>query len=164
MKIIALYLPQFHEIPENNEWWGKGFTEWTNVKTAKPSFKGQYQPRIPLNNNYYNLTDVRAQEWQAKLAKEYGIYGFCYYHYWFEGKMLLEKPAEIMLKNLSVDMPFCFCWANHTWLRAWADKSNRTLIKQTYGTEEDWINHFNYLLPFFKDERYIKEDGKPIMV
>ncbi|MCB2312027.1 glycoside hydrolase family 99-like domain-containing protein [Clostridium tagluense] len=164
MKIIAFYLPQFHEIPENNEWWGKGFTEWTNVKTAKPTFKNQYQPRKSLNNNYYNLTDSKSLEWQAKTAKAYGVYGFCYYHYWFEGKMLLERPAEIMLDNLAVDIPFCFCWANHTWRREWANKSNSILIEQTYGAKEDWTNHFNYLLPFFKDERYMKEDGKPIMV
>ncbi|WP_461206048.1 glycosyltransferase WbsX family protein [Clostridium sp. DL1XJH146] len=164
MKIIAFYLPQFHEIPENNEWWGEGFTEWTNVREAKPTFKGQYQPRIPLNNEYYNLTDVGALEWQAKIAKKHGVYGFCYYHYWFEGEMLLHKPAEIMLKNKSVDIPFCFSWANHTWRRNWANKENVILKKQTYGDEKDWRKHFFYLLDFFKDDRYIKIDGKPMMV
>ncbi len=164
MKVIAFYLPQFHAIPENDEWWGTGFTEWTNVKTATPTFTGQYQPRVPLNHNYYNLTDVSSLEWQAKIAKEYGIYGFCYYHYWFEGEMLLEKPAEIMLQNPSVDIPFCFSWANHTWKRVWANKSNSVLRKQTYGSKTDWINHFNYLLPFFKDSRYMKENGRPIVI
>ena len=99
MKIIAFYLPQFHAFPENDEWWGKGFTEWTNVKSAKPLFKGHYQPRVPLNKNYYDLTKVDALKWQADIAKKYGIYGFCYYHYWFDGHMLMEKPMELMLKN-----------------------------------------------------------------
>lgn len=164
MKIIAFYLPQFHEVKENNEWWGKGFTEWTNVKTGLPTFKGQNMPRIPLNKNYYDLTNVEPLEWQAKIAKEHGIYGFAYYHYWSEGNMLLEKPAEIMLKNKSVDIPFCFSWANHTWTRCWADKTDEILWEQKYGDETDWKKHFEYLLPFFKDERYIRIDGKPLMI
>lgn len=164
MKIIAFYLPQFHEIPENNEWWGEGFTEWTNVQNTMPTFKGQYQPRVPLNNNYYNLTDIKTLRWQAQLAKEYGVYGFAYYHYWFEGKMLLKKPAEIMLANKDVDIPFCFSWANHTWKRNWANKSDAILQKQTYGDEKDWEKHFFYLLPFFKDSRYIRIDDKPLMI
>jgi len=164
MKIIAFYLPQFHEIPENNEWWGKGFTEWANVQEAKPTFKGQYQPRVPLNKNYYNLKNVKTLEWQAKIAKKYGVYGFCYYHYWFEGEMLLNKPAEIMRANKTVDMPFCFSWANHTWSRNWANKSDSILKEQKYGDKKDWKKHFFYLLEFFKDRRYIKIDGKPIMI
>lgn len=164
MKIIAFYLPQFHEVEENNKWWGEGFTEWTNVKTAQPSYKGHNMPRIPLNKNYYNLTNVKTLEWQAQIAKQYGVYGFAYYHYWSEGNMLLERPAEIMLKNKTVNMPFCFSWANHTWTRCWADKTDEVLWEQKYGDEEDWTNHFNYLLPFFKDERYIKIDGKPLMI
>lgn len=164
MKILAFYLPQFHEVPENNEWWGEGFTEWTNVKKAEPVFKGQNQPRVPLDNNYYNLTDVNTLEWQADLAKKYGVYGFVYYHYWFEGDMLLEKPAEIMLKNKSVDLPFCFSWANHTWNRSWADKDISILKEQTYGDNKDWEKHFYYLLDFFQDDRYIKVDGKPLMI
>jgi len=164
MKILAFYLPQFHEIPENNEWWGEHYTEWKNLKTAKPSYKGQYQPRVPLNQNYYNLTDVKTLEWQAEIAKKYGVYGFVYYHYWFEEGMLLEKPAEIMLENKSVDMPFCFSWANHTWKREWASKSDKILREQTYGEREEWLKHFNYLLPFFKDERYIKMNGKPLFI
>lgn len=164
MKIIAFYLPQFHAIKENDEWWGEGFTEWENLKTAKPTFQGQNQPRIPWNHNYYNLTDVNILEWQANLAKKYGIYGFCYYHYWSEGHLLLEKPAEIMLKNKSVDHPFCFSWANHSWTRCWADKEDEMLWEQKYGDRQDWKAHFEYLLPFFKDGRYIKIDGKPFMV
>lgn len=164
MKILAFYLPQFHEIPENNEWWGEHYTEWQNLKTAKPTFKGQYQPRVPLNKNYYQLTDEKVLEWQANLAKEYGIYGFVYYHYWFEEGMLLQKPAEIMLGDKKVDIPFCFSWANHTWKGEWASKSDRILRKQTYGDCTEWKKHFEYLLPFFKDKRYIRIDGKPMFI
>ena len=164
MKIIAFYLPQYHEIKENNEWWGKGFTEWTNVRNSKPYFKVHNMPRRPLNDNYYDLTDVKTMLWQKDLAKKYGIYGFAYYHYWFEGEMLLEKPAEIMLRHPEVDMPFCFSWANHTWSRVWADKTNNVLKLQKYGDEKDWKRHFDYLLPFFKDKRYIKENGRPVMI
>ena len=117
MKVIAFYLPQFHNIPENDEWWGDGFTEWTNVKAAKPIYRGQEQPKIPLNKNYYNLLDDNIKLWQANLAKKYGIYGFCYYHYWFNGKMLLEKPMEQMLENPCIDIPFCVCWANEAWTK-----------------------------------------------
>lgn len=164
MKIIAFYLPQFHEVKENNEWWGKGFTEWTNVKNSKPTFHGQNMPRVPLHENYYDLTNVDVLKWQAKIAKEHGIYGFAYYHYWSEGKLLLEKPAEVMLAHPEVDIPFCFSWANHTWTRVWADKTNEVLWPQNYGDEGDWRAHFDYLLPFFKDPRYIYEDGKPMMI
>ncbi|MCD8100238.1 MAG: glycoside hydrolase family 99-like domain-containing protein [Oscillospiraceae bacterium] len=164
MKIIAFYLPQFHNIPENDEWWGKGFTEWVNVKKAKPLYEGHIQPRIPLNKNYYNLLDEDVQKWQVRLAKEYGIYGFCYYHYWFDGHLLLEKPMENMLKNSDIDLPFCICWANEAWTRAWVGET-KTLIPQRYGTKKEWKEHFDYLLPFLKDERYIKDDeGKPIFV
>lgn len=164
MKILAFYLPQFHEIRENNEWWGEHYTEWRNLKTAKPTYRGQYQPRIPMNHNYYNLTEVKTLEWQAKLAKKYGVYGFVYYHYWFEEGMLLEKPAELMLQNPSVDIPFCFSWANHTWKREWASKSDKVLRRQTYGNENEWHRHFYYLLPFFRDSRYIKIEGKPLFI
>ncbi|MGE5495702.1 MAG: glycoside hydrolase family 99-like domain-containing protein [Burkholderiales bacterium] len=164
MKIIAFYLPQFHEIPENNEWWGKGFTEWTNVKSAKPLFKGHYQPRIPLNQNYYNLLDPETRQWQAEIAKKHGVYGFCYYHYWFLGKKLLNKPAEEMLRLGQPDMPFCFSWANESWVRTWEGKSKQILIAQEYGGKEDWKKHFEYLLPFFNDRRYILKDGKPFFI
>lgn len=164
MKIIAFYLPQFHTFPENDAWWGEGFTEWTSVKSAYPLFEGHKQPRVPLNKNYYDLTDVKTLEWQAKLAKKYGIYGFCYYHYWFDGHMLMEKPAELMLENKSVDLPFCMCWANEDWTKAWAKKSREVLISQTYADKEDWKKHFEYFLQFFKDDRYIKVDGKPLLI
>lgn len=164
MKIISFYLPQFHSFPENDKWWGKGFTEWNNVKNAKPLFKNHYQPREPLNDNYYNLLDIETLKWQCNLAKKYGVYGFCYYHYWFDGKMLMEKPMELMLKDKTIDLPFCICWANENWTRAWAKKSREVLIDQTYGDRNDWENHFEYLYQFFRDKRYITVDGKPIIV
>ncbi len=164
MKIIAFYLPQFHEIPENNDWWGEGFTEWTNVKNAYPLYEGHDQPKIPLNHNYYNLLDNDVKKWQSKIAKEYGVYGFCYYHYWFNGHMLLEKPMEQMLNDKEIDTPFCICWANEPWTKIWSGNDRKVLIPQKYGEEKEWKEHFDYLLPFFKDERYICKDGKPIVV
>lgn len=164
-KIIAFYLPQYHTIPENDKWWGKGFTEWTNVKKAKPLFTGHDQPRVPLNNNYYNLLDDDVKVWQANLAKKYGVFGFCYYHYWFkDGKQLLEKPAEQMLNNQNVDLPFCFCWANENWSRNWDGGNQEIIMEQNYGNQQDWELHFQYLLKFFKDDRYITVDGKPLFV
>jgi len=164
MKIVAFYLPQFHNIPENDEWWGDGFTEWTNVKAAFPLYQGHKQPKKPLDGNYYNLLDDDVKIWQSKLAKEYGVYGFCYYHYWFNGKMLLEKPMEQMLANKDVSTPFCICWANEPWTKAWVADDRKILIPQKYGEKKEWKEHFDYLLPFFKDERYIRKDGKPIVI
>ena len=179
-KVIAFYLPQYHEIPENNKWWGKGFTEWTNVKRAKKIFDGQYQPHVPLNNNYYDLLDRKTVEWQNDLANKYGLYGFCYFHYYFRGKKLLEKPAENLLKWKDIPQEFCFAWANDTWARTWdavkggatswslEDERNgedkKILIQQTYGEQNDWEEHIMYLLPFFHDSRYIKKDGKPMFL
>ncbi len=118
MKIIALYLPQFHEIEENNHAWGKGFTEWDNVRKAEPLFDGHCQPREPLNDNYYNLLDISTLKWQAGLAKKYGVYGFCFYHYWFrDGKHVLEKPSELLLGHTEIDLPYCFSWANEPWTK-----------------------------------------------
>lgn len=167
MKVIAFYLPQFHETPENNEWWGEGFTEWQNMKNATALFEEHYQPRIPFNENYYDLSDVRSIERQTELAKKYGIYGFCCYHYWFGSKMLLEKPMELYLKDSKCDLPFCFCWANETWTNAWAtdvESERKILIKQEYGDMDEWERHFQYLHTFFKDKRYIKEGNKPLFV
>lgn len=165
MKIIAFYLPQFHSIPENDEWWGEGFTEWTNMKSATSLFEGHYQPRIPLDNNYYNLLDNDTIRWQINLAKQYGIYGFCFYHYWFDGHMLLQKPMENMRNDPELNIPYCICWANENWTNAWkADGNVKTLIQQTYGREDEWKRHFDYLLPFFKDPNYILEDNKPFFV
>lgn len=164
IRVVVFYLPQFHPIPENDKWWGNGFTEWTNVKKAKSYHKGQYQPRVPLNNNYYDLRNVSTLEWQASVAEKYNIYGFCFYHYWFAGKLLLEKPAEILLENKNVNMRFCFSWANEPWARTWDGKNRQVLMPQNYGGREEWIRHFMYLLPFFNDERYIKENGKPMFL
>lgn len=163
MKIFAFYLPQFHEIEENNKWWGEGFTEWTNVKKAKPLFKNHIQPKEPLNNNYYNLLDKETIIWQTSLIHKYGVDGFVYYHYYFEGKLLLEKPAENLLRNKNIKQPFFFCWANHDWNRSW-NGSKEVLMKQTYGKENEWEKHFQYLLPFFKDERYEKNNNMPLFM
>lgn len=164
MKVIAYYLPQFHEIPENNEWWGKGFTEWTNVKKAKSLYEGHCQPRVPLNKNYYDLSKKETMRWQIDLAHKYGVYGFCFYHYWFNGKMLLEKPAEYLLEDKSLDINFCFSWANEPWTNGWVSDKANVLMPQRYGGKPDWKQHFDYLLPFFKDDRYIKYDGKPLFI
>lgn len=162
-KLVAFYLPQFHTFPENDEWWGKGFTEWVNVKKAVPLFNGHNQPRIPLHQNYYDLSQIQPLENQMKLAEKYGLYGFCYYHYWFDGKLLLEKPLEKMLE-MKKKIHYCFCWANEPWTRAWDGLTSEILMPQRYGNEKDWDKHFQYLLPFFKDSYYIKKDNKPVFV
>lgn len=164
MKIIAFYLPQYHTIPENNEWHEPDFTEWSHMKRAQAYMEGHYQPRVPLHENYYDLTDVEVMRWQTDMAKKYGVYGFCAYHYWFDGKLLLEKPMENYLKEESIDFPYCFCWANDDWTNIWHGDSSsiKTLIMNHYDDPEDWKNHFLYMLPFFKDRRYMKEDNKPI--
>lgn len=165
-KILALYLPQFHSIPENDKWWGKGYTEWTAVKTAKPYFKNHYQPKIPLNNNYYDLSseDATTWKWQSELAQKYGIYGFAIYHYWFGNDIqLLQRPAEILLKHKEIKTNFCFVWANESWTRTWYGLENEVLASQEYGDKSEWKKHFLYLIPFFKDERYIKVNGKPMI-
>lgn len=164
MKVIAFYLPQFHEVPENNLWWGKGFTEWNNVKQATQLYANHYQPRIPSGHNYYDLSDLRNLHWQANLAKEYGLSGFCFYHYWFSGKLLLEKPGEAYLQDKTIDFPFCFSWANESWTNGWVSDDNKVLIPQQYGGIEEWKQHFEYLLPFFLDSRYITIDEKPLFI
>lgn len=165
MKIVAFYLPQFHSIPENDKWWGKGFTEWVNVKKARPLFKDHYQPRIPLNNNYYNLLDDnKTLRWQVNLANKYNIYGFCFYHYWFSGKKLLEKPVENFLKDKNLNTHFCLCWANESWTNTWANGNSKIIMEQKYGTKDEWKRHFEYLLKFFNDKRYIYVDDKPLLI
>ncbi|MST85774.1 lipopolysaccharide biosynthesis protein [Prevotellaceae bacterium LKV-178-WT-2A] len=167
-RVIAFYLPQFHAIPENDKWWGKGFTEWTSVKNAKPLFEGHVEPKVPGELGYYNLLDPQIRERQAELAKSAGIEGFCYWHYWFgNGKRLLEKPFHEVLTSGKPDYPFCLCWANHTWARTtWVNISGNTgkqiLMEQTYPGDEDIIMHFNACLPAFKDPRYIRVDNKPL--
>lgn len=165
IKPIAFYLPQYHSIPENDKAWGDGFTEWTNVRKARRLFENHNQPRVPLNNNYYNLLNDDVKIWQAELAKNYGIYGFCYYHYWFKnGKKLLEKPAEQMLANKEIDLPFCFSWANENWSRKWDGGNKEIIAEQEYGGKEEWVEHIEYLIPFFKDKRYITLNGNPIFL
>ena len=165
-KVLAIYLPQFHVIRENEKWWGKGFTEWTNVKRGKPFYRGHYQPREPLNDDYYDLSDVSVLEKHTRLAKRFGIYGFCFYHYYFKGKKLLEKPVENYRDNSRETFPYCLIWANQSWTRTWyrTNIGKRVLIEQEYGSKEDWLKHFYYLLPFFKDKRYIKIDEKPVYI
>lgn len=163
MKIFAYYLPQFHCIPENDKWWGKGFTEWVNVKKAKPLYKKHIQPKEPLNDNYYSLDNIKTLKWQSDLMNKYNVDGLIFYHYYFKGKKLLEKPAEMLLNEKNIKMKFFFCWANHDWYKSW-DGTKEMLQKQEYGSKNDWKEHFNYLLEFFKDERYEKKNNKPLLM
>lgn len=160
---IAIYLPQYHPIPENDKAWGDGFTEWTNVKKAKPLFEGHYQPHVPHEDiGYYDLRDPGVLIKQAAIAKEYGIYGFAFYHYWFNGKQLLETPLENMLKSGKPDFPFLYIWANENWTKRWDGLDNEIIIKQDYSLDDD-LEHIKYLCEHvFSDERYIKIEGKPV--
>ena len=163
VKIIAYYLPQYHAIPENDKNFGTGFTEWTNVTKAKSHFVGHYQPHIPYDIGFYNLESDKVMYRQIELAKKYGIYGFCFYYYWFSGERLLEKPIFNYLRNKELDFPFCLMWANESWSRLW-DGGNREIIKEQKVKEDDKEKFFNDILPFFKDERYIRIDGKPLLM
>ena len=168
-RVIAFYLPQFHPIPENDKWWGKGFTEWTNVGKAKPLFKGHYQPRVPADLGYYDLRMPEVREAQADMAREAGIEGFCYWHYWFgNDKMLLERPFKEVLESGNPDFPFCLGWANHSWTnKTWevgTKKVKEDFLMQMHYSVEDYIKHFDYVLPAFKDKRYICVDGKPLFL
>ncbi len=163
-RVIAFYLPQFHPIPENDEWWGNGFTEWTNVAKAKPLFRGHYQPHVPADLGFYDLRVPETRIAQAELAREYGIEAFCYYHYWFAGKRLLERPFTEVLESGEPDFPFCLCWANETWTGVWHGAPNRILIEQKYPGTEDDIKHFYTLLAAFEGVRYVKVEGKPIFI
>jgi lipopolysaccharide biosynthesis protein len=164
-KIIAMYFTQLHAIPENDVWWGSGFTDWDNVKSAKPLYSGHYQPRIPLASNYYDQSELHVVRHQVDLAKKNGIYGFCHYHYWFDGKQLLETPTNLFLENTDIDFPFCLSWANETWSRRWDGRDHDILIKQTHPpTLESWSKHFDYLIRAWTDRRAIKINGKPVFV
>jgi len=166
-RVIAFYLPQYYPTPENDEWWGKGFTEWTNVGKAKPLFKGHYQPKVPADLGYYDLRVPETREAQAQMAREYGVEGFCYWHYWFgNGKMLLEKTFKEVLDSGKPNFPFCLAWANHSWEDKLFNKDGKKkiLMEQLYPGEEDYIRHFEYVLPAFQDERYIQVDGKPLFM
>lgn len=169
VKVIAFYLPQYHPTIDNDKWWGKGFTEWTNVGRARPLFPGHYQPKVPADLGYYDLRLSETREAQAELAKEAGVSGFCYYHYWFGyGKQELERPFNEVLSSGKPDFPFCLCWANESWhCKFWnmdgtVDKN--LLIEQRYGDEKEWKQHFNYVLKSFKDPRYIRIDNKPLFM
>jgi hypothetical protein len=165
VKLIAMYFPQLHAIPENDEWWGKGFTDWNNVRTAVPMYEGHYQPRVPLDENYYDQSRLETLRWQIDLAKRYGIHGFCHYHYWFDGKQLLETPTNLIMTNRDIDFPFCLSWANETWTKRWDARDHHILIRQTHPpTRESWKRHYDYLIKAWTDPRAIKVDGKPVFV
>jgi lipopolysaccharide biosynthesis protein len=163
VRLIALYLPQFHPIAENDEWWGKGFTEWTNVVKAKPLFRGHYQPHLPSDFGFYDLRLPEVRESQADLAREYGIYGFCYYHYWFNGRRVLDRPFKEVLASGQPDFPFCLCWANENWTRLWDGRKDHVLLKQEYSHEDD-LRHIESLIPALRDERYIRIGNKPLLL
>ena len=160
---IALYLPQYYPIPENDKWWGKGFTEWANVTKAKPLFKNHWQPRLPADLGFYDLRVPETREAQALLAKQFGIYGFCYWHYWFAGKRIIERPLQDVIKTGKPDFPFCLAWANQTWEGTWHGLSNKQiLMEQTYPGLQDYTDHFYSIIEAFQDKRYIEVDGKKI--
>lgn len=183
VKVIATYLPQFHETKENSEWWGEGYTDWVGVKKAQPLYDGHIQPRVPLNSNYYNLNDEKVIRWQSELAKKYGVYGFGIYHYWFnDNQHFLWKPVELLLNNKDIDINFFLIWDNTSWVRTWSavkgsawnpdidgkntaehNSNDGVLANLEYGTESNWKKHFEYLLPLFKDSRYIRINDKPVM-
>ncbi|MGE9842295.1 glycosyltransferase WbsX family protein [Selenomonas bovis] len=185
MKVIAMYLPQFHRVKENDAWWGKGFTEWMSVRSAERLFPGHEQPHVPLHDNYYDLLQPETMRWQADLMKQYGVDGMCFYHYYFkDGRKILEKPAENLLRWKNIDMPFCFSWANESWVRSWSrlfkregnlwtakferqgadETDDGVLLAQEYGGESAWRAHYAYLSPFFHDARYICYEGRPVFV
>lgn len=163
VRLLAFYLPQYHPTPENDEWWGKGFTEWTNVVKAKPLFPGHYQPHIPADLGFYDLRLPESRIAQAELAREYGIYGFCYYHYWFNGRRILERPFSEVLSSGAPDFPFCLCWANENWTRVWDGGDTNVLLQQHYSLEDD-ERHIRSLLPAMADHRYVKINNKSLLL
>jgi lipopolysaccharide biosynthesis protein len=164
MEVLALYLPQYHPIPENDEWWGTGFTEWTNVTRARPLFRGHVQPHLPADLGFYDLRVGETREAQADLARTYGVTAFCYWHYWFAGRRLLQRPFEEMLASGRPEFPFCVAWANQSWSGIWHGVPDRVLLEQTYPGDQDDLDHFNYLRAAFEDPRYVTVDGRPLVV
>ncbi|MGA7226486.1 MAG: glycoside hydrolase family 99-like domain-containing protein [Candidatus Acidiferrales bacterium] len=163
VRAIALYLPQFHPIPENDEWWGKGFTEWANVVNATPRFSGHYQPHLPADLGFYDLRVPETRAAQAELAVDHGIHGFCYYHYWFNGRRILERPMNDVWKSGEPDFPFCICWANENWTRRWDGLDAHLLLEQRYSASDD-LAHIRSLIPVFSDRRYIRVDDRPLFL
>ncbi len=163
LRTLAFHLPQFHPTPENDEWWGTGFTEWTNVAKAVPAFPGHYQPHLPADLGFYDLRLPEARQAQADLARAYGISGFLYYHYWFTGRRVLNRPVDDILSTGQPDFPFCLCWANENWTRTWDGGSNQILLEQRYSDADDEA-HIRHLLPFLTDRRYIRVDGRPFLL
>lgn len=163
VRALAFYLPQYHPIPENDQAWGAGFTEWTNVVRARPLFPGHWQPHLPADLGFYDLRVAETREAQASLAREHGVHGFCYYHYWFQGRRLLERPFDEVLASGRPDLPFCLCWANEPWTRAWDGNTGQVIVAQGYSHEDD-VAHVRQLLPAFADQRYVRVDGKPLFL
>lgn len=163
MKAVAFYLPQYHPTPENDRWWGPGFTDWVNVAKARPFYRGHHQPHIPADLGFYDLRLRETRIAQAELAKRYGISAFCYYHYWFDGKLILEKPLEAILSDQEPDLPFCICWANETWNRRWDGREHEILLSNNYD-QYDPDSHFEYLKEAFHDSRYLRVGGKPVFL
>ncbi len=163
LRTIAIHLPQFHPIPENDAWWGKGFTEWTNVTKARPVVPGHHQPHLPADLGFYDLRLPEARTAQAELARQYGIDAFCYYHYWFTGRQVLERPVREIVASGQPDFPFCICWANENWTRAWDGRSGHALLEQHYSDEDD-LAHIRHLLPTLADSRYLRVAGRPMLL
>lgn len=162
-RLIAFHLPQFHPVPENDAWWGKGFTEWTNVTRARPQFEGHYQPHLPADLGFYDLRLPESREAQARLARDHDIYGFCYYHYWFNGRRILERPVNEILASGRPDFPFCLCWANENWTRRWDGGDQEVLLAQHYSEADDRA-HLRSLVPALRDPRYIQVRGRPFLL